>query len=124
MHFITALLHKIKNSKGTIELLGDGTPLRQFMYAGDLAQVIKEVIDTEITESFNVACSENLSINQMAEIALKELGLSYKIEYINPTLNGQYRKDVSSRKMISFLPDFKFTPFNEGIKKVYDKISK
>ena len=33
MHFITALLYKIKNSKGTIDLLGDGTPLRQFMYA-------------------------------------------------------------------------------------------
>lgn len=124
MHFITALLHKIKNSKGVIELLGDGTPLRQFMYAGDLAQVIKEVINKEITESFNVACPENLCINEMAEIALKELGFNYNINYIDQTLNGQYRKDVSSEKMMSLLPDFKFTPFNEGIKKVYDKISK
>jgi len=40
MHFITALLYKIKNSKGTIELLGDGTPLRQFMYAEDFARVL------------------------------------------------------------------------------------
>ena len=124
MHFITALLHKIKNSKGTIELLGDGTPLRQFMYAGDFAGVIKEAIDKNITESFNVACPENYSIDKMARICLEELGLDYKIKYINPTLNGQYRKDVSSKKMMSLLPDFEFTPFNEGIKKVYDKISK
>ena len=124
MHFITALLHKIKNSKGTIELLGDGTPLRQFMYAGDFAGVIKETIDKNITESFNVACPENYSIDKMARICLEELGLDYKIKYINPTLNGQYRKDVSSKKMMSLLPDFEFTPFNEGIKKVYDKISK
>ena len=124
MHFVTALLHKIKNSNGTIKLLGDGTPLRQFMYAGDLARVIKEVVDKNITENFNVACFENYSIDEMAKICLKELGYNYKIEYINPALNGQYRKDVSSNKMISLLPDFKFTPFNKGIKKVYDKISK
>ena len=120
MHFITALLHKIKNSKGTIELLGDGTPLRQFMYANDFARVIKEVIDNNITESFNVACNENLSINEMVEISLKELGYDYSIKYIYPNLNGQFRKDVSSEKMMSLMPDFKFTPFNEGIKQVYN----
>ena len=42
MHFITSLLYKIKNCKDNqINLLGTGNPLRQFMYAGDLAQVIK-----------------------------------------------------------------------------------
>ncbi len=123
MHFITALLHKIKNSKGVVELLGDGTPLRQFMYAGDLAQVIKEVIDNNITDSFNVAPPENLSIDQMAKISLKTLGLNLKINYSNPKLNGQFRKDVSSAKLNSILPNFNFTPFKQGIKKVYDKIS-
>ena len=60
----------------------------------------------------------------MAEIALKELGFNYNINYSNPTFNGQYRKDVSCDKLFSLLPLFKFTPFKQGIKKVYDKISK
>ena len=125
MHFVTALLYKIKNAKNnTIELLGDGTPLRQFMYAGDLAGVIKEILNKDVTDNLNVACPENLSIGKMAEIALDTLGKSYNISYINPTLNGQYRKDVSTAKLNSLLPDFKFTPFSEGIKQVYDKISK
>ena len=124
MHFITALLHKIKKSNGSIELLGNGTPLRQFMYADDLARVIKEVVDKKITESFNVATYENYSIDEMAKIALKELGLDLKIIYNNPNLNGQFRKDVSSEKLKSLLPEFKFTPFKQGIKTVYDKISK
>ena len=81
MHFITALLHKIKNSTGSIELLGNGTPLRQFMHANDLARVIKEVIDKNITESFNIATYENYSIDEMAKIALKELGLDLKVTY-------------------------------------------
>lgn len=124
MHFITALLHKIKNSTGSIELLGNGTPLRQFMHANDLARVIKEVIDKKITKNFNVATYENYSIDEMAKIALKELGLDLKIIYTNPNLNGQFRKDVSSEKLKTLLPDFKFTPFKQGIKTVYDKISK
>jgi len=123
MHFITALLKKIKTSKNSLELLGDGTPLRQFMYAGDLAKIIKKVIDNNITDSFNVAPPENLSIDQMAKISLKTLGLNLKINYSNPKLNGQFRKDVSSAKLNSILPNFNFTPFKQGIKKVYDKIS-
>ena len=123
MHFVTALLKKIKVSKGNIELLGTGKPLRQFMYANDLARVIKEVIDKDIVESFNIACPENYSINELATKTLGALNKNYYINYNNSKLDGQYRKDVSSEKMKKLLPDFKFTPFIEGIKKVYDKIS-
>lgn len=123
MHFITALLQKIKDSTGKINLLGNGKPLRQFMYAGDLARVIKEVIDQDITESFNVACPENYSIHELATKTLGSLNKSLYIEYNNSSLNGQYRKDVSSDKLKELLPQFEFTSFTKGIKKVYDKIS-
>ena len=38
-------------------------------------------------------------------------------------LDGQYRKDVSNKKLLKLFPDFKFTQLKEGLKKVYDKIS-
>lgn len=124
MHFVTALLKKIRDSKdGTIELLGDGTPMRQFIYAEDLAKIIKLTVDNDITESFNVSNTENLSIDKMANIALEEVGKEYKIHYIYPHLNGQLRKDVCNEKLRNIFPNFKFTSFREGIKKVYDKIS-
>ena len=122
MHFITALLKKIKMSKETLNLLGTGKPLRQFMYAGDFARVIKEVIDKDITDSFNVAPPHNKSINDMAKNTLTYLKKDLKIKYSNPELDGQYRKDVSNEKMLTYLPDFEFTSFEEGVKKVYSKI--
>ena len=122
MHFMTALLKKIKNSHEILNLLGTGKPLRQFMYAGDLARIIKEIIDRDITDSFNVATTENLSINEMANISLNVLGKNLKIKYSNPELDGQFRKDVSNKKLLRHLPNFKFTCFEEGIKKVYSKI--
>ena len=123
MHFMTALLKKIKSSNKTLKLLGTGKPLRQFMYAGDLARIIKEVIDKDITNSFNVATPENLSIDKMANISLNILNKKLKIEYSKPKLDGQFRKDVSIDKMKEIIPNFKFTKFKEGVKMVYDKIS-
>jgi len=123
MHFITALLKKIKDSDSTLNLLGTGKPLRQFMHAGDLAKVIKEVIDKNITESFNVAPDYNYSINEMAEMALNSVNKDCEIVYSKPELDGQYRKDVSSKKLKNILPDFQFTNLEDGMKKTYDKIS-
>jgi len=124
MHFITALLKKIKTSNGELNLLGTGKPLRQFMYAGDLAKVIKLTIENNVTESFNIAYPENQSINDLAEKALGSLEKNYYIKYNKPELDGQYRKDVDTTKMLSLFPEFEFTSYEEGIKKVYDKISK
>jgi len=120
MHFITALLHKIKNAKDNkIELLGTGKPLRQFMYAGDFADIIKLVVDNNITESFNVAPDFNYSIKEMAELAIKAINPELKINFSNPELDGQYRKDVDNSKMKNLLSNFKFTSLEEGILRTY-----
>ena len=125
-HFLTALLKKIKaadeSGTGVIELFGTGKPQRQFMYSGDFAEVIKLSIESSIYENLNVATEENLSIEQMALIAIECLGLDIKIEYKPNTPDGQFRKDVSIDKFKAHFPDFKFTPLQEGIKKVYSKL--
>jgi GDP-L-fucose synthase len=131
-HFLTSLIKKINyaknNNLGDITLFGDGTPLRQFMYAGDFAEIIKQTIEKDVIESFNVATEENLSIKQMAEIALDVTNSkNIKIEWDTTKPNGQFRKDVSIDKFKNLFPNFEFTPLSEGIKLVYnsyyDKVS-
>lgn len=124
-HFLTAMLGKMIEAKrvgaAQLRLLGTGKPLRQFMYAGDLAKVISRVVDEEVAESFNVATSENLSIRQIAEAALEACGMeSLQIEFDGTSPDGQYRKDVSNAKMMNHFPDFEFTPLKEGVRSVYD----
>jgi GDP-L-fucose synthase len=123
-HYITALLNKITEQdiiKGdTIHLLGTGKPLRQFTYAGDIASVIKIMIKQNIFQSFNVSNPETYSIHKLATITLKALNKEHwKIIYSSPELDGQYRKDVSIEKMNKIIPNFEFTSFFEGVKKVY-----
>ncbi len=113
-----------KDGDSTLELFGTGKPLRQFMYSDDLAWVIKECLDEDIYDSFNVATEENLSIKDMAHIALDSCGLkgiTVEFDVIKP--DGQYRKDVSIDKLKNLLPNFNTISLGNVIKTVYDKIS-
>ena len=132
-HFITSLVKKIfdakQNNKKSITLFGNGSPLRQFMFANDFAKIIHYVITNEIYDSFNVAGNENLTIKDMANIALNSCDAEHLV--INWDIskpNGQHRKDVSIEKLTSLLPNFNPLSLSEGIKLVYksyyDKVSK
>ena len=128
-HFITALIKKIndaiKNDDQYITLYGTGRPLRQFVYAGDFARVLKMVIENNITESFNFATEENLSIYEMANIAIKVSGANHiKIAFDSTKPDGQFRKDVSIEKFKTIFPDFKITKLEDGIKKTYESFKK
>lgn len=127
MHFITSLLEKIKkaeiNNIDHISLLGSGKPLRQFMYAGDLAKIIKYMLDNNIYESFCVAPDKhNHTIDYMARTILNILGKTQiKIRYDSSKPDGQYRKDVSNDIMKKFIPNFKFSTFQETIPRIYNR---
>jgi len=123
-HYVTALLDKIieqeKLGGTTLKLLGTGKPLRQFTYAGDVAAIIKMMAHDSINESFNISNPETYSIHELATITLKALDKeNWNIVYDSPELDGQYRKDVSIARMKEIIPNYTFTKFAEGIKKVY-----
>jgi GDP-L-fucose synthase len=124
-HFIAALIKKIHNAKvnneSKIVLFGDGTPLRQFMHSDDLAYVIDYCLKNNIYDNMNVAISDNLSIKEMASIALKACGAeNLDIEFDTDKPNGQYRKDVSSDLLMQKIPSFNPINLYDGIKQTYN----
>jgi len=124
-HFISALIKKIHEATDKVEVWGTGKPLRQFMYAGDLARVIKYIIENNIIDNFNVAPDYVYSIDEMTKMGIEACGKSHlEITYDNTKPDGQYRKDVDSSKLLSVLDGFKFTSLEDGIRRVYDNFSK
>lgn len=124
-HFVTALLKKINvaltNGDDHINLFGTGTPLRQFTIASDCARVIKDCIEKDIRESFNFSTPNNLTIRQIAEVALKACNAEHLRLVFDPTKpDGQRRKDVSIEKFKTIFPDFEFTPLEDGLRTTYE----
>lgn len=127
-HFVTSLINKIvlanKNASKSITLFGDGKPQRQLLYAEDLSRVIKNIIDKDIIESFNVAPSEVNSIEEISKITLEVTGNHHiKLNFDGTKPNGQFVKTLDIQKFTRLFPDFIFTPLIEGIKIYYNEIN-
>lgn len=127
-HFVAALVKKIlkvkKDKSNVLELFGSGKPLRQFMYSDDLAWVIKKCLTDEIYDNMNVASHENLSIREIANVAIKVFGLEdVKLKFSPEMPDGQFRKDVSIDLLKKLIPEFKPKNVGEGLKILYDKLS-
>jgi GDP-L-fucose synthase len=117
---INKVLDARKNGDSFITLFGDGTPIRQFMYSKDMAGIIKEVIDKDIIESFNVAADEIVTIEEMARVVLKVMDAEdLEIRYDTTKSNGQMRRDLDISKFKSLIPDYKFVTLQEGITELY-----
>lgn len=125
-HVIPGLIHKCylaKQKNEPFTIWGSGTPLRQFVYSRDLAEltvwVLREYHDpTPIT----------LSVNEEDEVSIKDVALAvakahdFKGEIIFDTTkaDGQFKKTASNKKLRSLRPDYKFTAIQDGIQKSVD----
>jgi GDP-L-fucose synthase len=126
-HFVPALIRKIHEAKisgkKTIELMGTGKPLRQYLFSEDLAKILIILMKKyEWKGAVNIAPkSENPSINEIARIALEAMNIQdIDIIFDKKSPDGQYRKDISIEKLLGIIGDFEFTPLKEGIKKTYE----
>ena len=83
--------------------------MRQQLFIEDLCGLIPVLLEKHNTDiPLIVSPDENLTIDQMAQTLLKSINKEIKIVY-NKQLDGQFRKDVDSSKLLSVLKDFKFT---------------
>lgn len=126
-HFVGALLQKIytanRDGDDHITLFGDGTPLRQFTFARDVADILGSIVTHDIKENINVSTPENLTIDALARLALQATNSQHlKIVYDNTKPNGQYRKDIDIAVFQDIFPTYEFTTYIHGIRVAYNAI--
>ena len=139
-HVLPALIHKCYLAKKTnidFVIRGSGLPLRQFIYSEDLAQLIMNILidnNSDDNSGGENAMKESndsniiLSVPEKDEISIKDVGLliakcfNYedRIIFDHNYSDGQYKKTVSSEKVMNKFPDFKFTNIEYGIKKTVE----
>jgi GDP-L-fucose synthase len=124
-HVIPGLIHKCYLSLMTdtpFIVKGSGKALRQFIYAKDLAKIIKYIIFNNVPYD-KIICSPNkndeVSIKKIVKIIAKYMGQTNVIYDTNYS-DGQYRKTVSNDKLKHIIPNIKFTKIENGLKKTID----
>lgn len=127
-HFMGALIRKIYEAKRDgqdhITLYGTGNALRQYIYADDVAWIIRYCVENSLYRNMNIAPDEEYSIAEMADIALHACGCDHmEIRYDKSKPDGQYQKTVSNQVLVSLIPQLEFTPLKTGIREIFDHYS-
>jgi GDP-L-fucose synthase len=101
-HVLPAMIRKFHEAKmeGKSEVIiwGDGSPLREFLYADDLADALLYLLLNYNEKEFvNVGCGEDISIMDLALLVKKVTGFTGEIVCDTSKPNGTPRKlmDVS-----------------------------
>jgi len=123
-HVIPSLIHKCflakKNNEDFI-VWGSGKPLREFVYSKDVAKLILWAMDKYNEESPIIFTnSEENRIKTLVELVVREIGFKGRVIFDTTKPEGQYRKPSDNSKLKTYLPNFKFTPLDKGIKNTVD----
>ena len=115
---IGATCRKVYDAVDEIEAWGDGTPTRDFIYAGDVADGCIDCLEKELHIRTNLGSGEEISIKRMIETVAKVSGKDIKINWDTSKPNGDMRRRMSTKiqEQYGLLPKL---GFEEGIKETY-----
>ena len=120
-HVIPALIRKIvlakKNNEPNVTIWGTGTPRREFLHVDDLADACYFLLQNYNEKGLiNIGCGIDISIKDLAELIVSEVGYGGQIVYDPTKPDGNPKKLIDSSKINNLGWTFK-TSLSEGIKK-------
>ncbi len=123
-HVLPALIYRFHKAKtegaDTVTCWGDGSPLREFLYVDDLADLCVFLMNKYSgSEAVNAGTGKELSIKALAELVAKVVGYDGKIEWDISKPNGTPRKLLDVSKATGLGWTYK-TELEDGIHLAYD----
>lgn len=105
-HVLPALIrrfHEAKEAKlPTVTIWGDGTPMREFLYADDLAAALVFLMLNYNEKLFvNVGYGDDISIRDLALLIKEIVGYNGEIEFDTTKPNGTPKKLMDSSRLFS-----------------------
>ena len=119
-HVMPMLIHKLylaKKNKTDFTVWGSGKPLREFIYSKDIAKIAEwALFNYEGVEPLIVSGDEEISIKDLVGLLVDEFKFKGKVKFDKTKPDGQLRKPSDNSKIKELLPNFEYTPFEQGIK--------
>ncbi|WCL53056.1 NAD-dependent epimerase/dehydratase family protein [Gimibacter soli] len=103
---------------GEIEIWGDGLQTRSFLYIDECVEGTIRLTRSDKTGPYNIGSDEMVTINQLAEIAMKAAGKKLTLKHIPGPL-GVRGRNSDNRKISAELGWAPSVALTEGIAKTY-----
>ena len=123
-HVIPMLMHKLylaQRDNTDFVVWGTGKSKREFIFSKDLAPMVEFVLmDYNEPSPIILSTSEEISIREVVDILVETFNFKGNVVFDHTKPEGQYRRPSDNSKIRSYMPDFKFTPFEVAIKETVD----
>lgn len=123
-HVLPALIRRFHEAKEagseSVTCWGDGSPLREFLYVDDLANLCVFLMNNYSgNETVNAGTGKELSIKELTKLVADIVGYTGRIEWDTTRPNGTPRKllDVSKARSLGWTY---FTELPDGIRLAYE----
>ena len=121
-----AICRKVAQAKRTgvheIEIWGDGTQTRSFMYIDDCLEGTLAIARSEIVDPINLGSSELVTINQLVDIAEEIAGVKLKRRYLLDRPKGVNGRNSDNRLIVEKLGWEPSIRLKAGLERTYSWI--
>ncbi|MBS0448796.1 MAG: NAD-dependent epimerase/dehydratase family protein [Proteobacteria bacterium] len=119
-HVVAALMRKFTDALPTgadVHLMGDGTPVREFLHIGDLAEVIARSVERLTHEDvpINVGTGVGHTIRELADAIAEKVHFRGRVHWDPAQANGTQRKVMDVSRMHRLLGPFEPQSLSEGL---------
>jgi GDP-L-fucose synthase len=106
-HVLPALIRRIvlakKNNEPSVTIWGSGTPRREFLHVDDLADACYFLLQNYNEQGLvNIGCGTDVSIKELAELIVAEVGYEGQIVFDTTKPDGTPRKLMDTSKINGF----------------------
>jgi len=124
-HVIPALIRKFieaqERGDEKVVLWGDGSPTREFLYAGDAAEAILLAAEKyNDSEPVNLGSGMEISIRDLAQLIARLTGYEGEFVWDTSKPNGQPRRALDVKRAEAYFGFRAQMPFEEGLRRTID----
>ena len=116
---IPSIVKRVCDGEDPLVCWGDGSPIRDFIHASDVANGILLSYDNKITEPINLGSGEGNSIRQLVEAILFTYGKDVSVVWDSTKPNGDPIRLMDTTRATSYGFSPKIT-LHEGIKEIME----
>ena len=124
-HVIPALIKRcveaVEQRRDRIEVWGDGTATREFLYVDDAAEAILLASEKyDGSDPMNIGSGQERSIAELVAAIASCVGFSGRIEWDRSKPNGQPRRKLDTSRAREWIGFEARTDFNEGLRRTVE----
>lgn len=119
---IIRMIRAQRNKEPVFEIWGTGKPVREWLYVGDLVEILKAglTFGGDFIYPMNIAQNYGSSIKESAEMVASTLGYEGKLTFNTIYPDGDPKKVLDDTIFKKVFPNFRFTSHLEGLKKAIE----